>query len=162
MCKGLNNDPQKIAQELDVSFIGSGNNVVEHEIIEEYNKKYVREPLVDPQIEETWVWKDAVEGHRYIMAIDASTGSGEDSAVIEILDIDAIDEDGVPRIEQVLEYQGKVPQDVLADYANKYGRLYGDALCVVDCLGGYGDAGWLPYRCRSEHARSWGSVQRLL
>ena len=140
MCKGLNNDPQKISQELDVSFIGSGNNVVEHEIIEEYNKKYVREPLVDPQIEETWVWKDVVEGHRYIMAIDASTGSGEDSAVIEILDIDAIDEDGVPRIEQVLEYQGKVPQDVLADYANKYGRLYGDALCVVDCLGGYGDA----------------------
>lgn len=140
MCKGLNNDPQKIAQELDVSFIGSGNNVVEYEIIEEYNLKYVQEPLVDPQIQEAWFFKDVIEDHRYIMAIDASTGSGEDSATIEILDIDAINEFGIPCIEQVMEYQGKVKQDILADYANKYGRIYGNALCVVDCLGGYGDA----------------------
>ena len=34
MCQQFNNDSQKIAQELDVSFLGSASNVVEPEFIE--------------------------------------------------------------------------------------------------------------------------------
>lgn len=140
MCLSLNNDEQKIAQELDVSFIGSGNNVVPFESIDYYNKHYVEEPLQDKLVPEAWKWRDFIPGHRYVMGVDASTGSGEDSAVIEIVDLDGVDENGRPAYEQVFEFQGKASQDVLGDLAYEYGAMYGFPTCVVDCLGGYGDA----------------------
>lgn len=71
MCKSFNNDSMKIAQELDVSFMGSSDNVVAPEFIEQQNKLNVREPLEDfkdPLVEETWFWKKPIEGHRYICA----------------------------------------------------------------------------------------------
>ena len=71
MCKSFNNDSMKIAQELDVSFLGSSNNVVQPEIIEMQNTLNVREPLTDfrdPFVEETWFWKKPIDGHRYLLS----------------------------------------------------------------------------------------------
>lgn len=71
MCKSFNNDSMKIAQELDVSFMGSANNVVAPEFIEMQRTLNVREPLEDmkdPMVKETWFWKAPIEGHRYICA----------------------------------------------------------------------------------------------
>ena len=71
MCKSFNNDPMKIAQELDVSFMGSANNVVAPEFIEMQETLNVREPLEDlkdPMNDDTWFWKAPIEGHRYICA----------------------------------------------------------------------------------------------
>ena len=71
MCKSFNNDTMKIAQELDVSFMGSANNVVGPEFIEMQQTLNVRDPLdnmKDPLVEETWFWKKPIEGHRYICA----------------------------------------------------------------------------------------------
>lgn len=69
MCQSFNNDRVKIAQELDVSFAGSSDNVVDPEYIEMHEKLNVREPLDDmrdPLVDETWFWKPPIEGHRYI------------------------------------------------------------------------------------------------
>lgn len=71
MCKSFNNDPMKIAQELDVSFMGSANNVVAPEFIDMHSTLNVREPLEDlkdPMNDDTWFWKPPIEGHRYICA----------------------------------------------------------------------------------------------
>lgn len=71
MCKSFNNDSMRIAQELDVSFMGSSDNVVSAEYIEEQNKLNVREPLEDfrdPLVEETWFWKKPIDGHRYVLS----------------------------------------------------------------------------------------------
>lgn len=71
MCMSFNNDSMKIAQELDVSFMGSSNNVVQPEVIEMQEKLNVREPLTDfkdPFIEETWFWKKPIDGHRYLIS----------------------------------------------------------------------------------------------
>lgn len=141
MCQQFNNDSQKIAQELDVSFLGSASNVVEPEFIEMQEKLNVRDPLyVDPMVEETWIWKEPIQGHRYIMGIDNSRGDAADRTAIEILDIDGIDDDGTPCLEQVLEYHGKMTGDDVGELAYKYGKMYGDAFCVVECIGGVGDA----------------------
>jgi hypothetical protein len=51
-----------------------------------------------------------------------------------------IDDDGTPCLEQVLEYHGKMTGDVIGELAYKYGMMYGEAFCVVDCIGGTGDA----------------------
>lgn len=71
MKQSFNNDSMKIAQELDVSFMGSANNVVDPKSIEQQEQFNVREPLTDfkdPLVEETWFWKPPIEGHRYICA----------------------------------------------------------------------------------------------
>ena len=146
MCQQFNNDEQKIAQELDVSFLGSASNVVEPEFIEMQETLNVRTPLSKSEdddmfhLEDTWVWKKPIPGHRYIMPIDASRGDSDDRSAIEILDIDAIDENGLPCIEQVLEYNGKITGDNLGEIAYWYGMWYNEAFAIVECIGGYGDA----------------------
>lgn len=149
MCESLNNDSQKIAQELDVSFLGSSNNVVDPEYIEFQLKNNVRPPLEnmkDPFVEETWFWKPPIEGHRYICACDMARGDSQDATAIEMIDIDGIDENGMPCIEQVMEYNGKRYGDDVGEMINNYGRMYGNALVVVDCIGGTGDATVLTLR----------------
>ena len=110
MCKSFNNDTMKIAQELDVSFMGSANNVVGPEFIEMQQTLNVRDPLdnmKDPLVEETWFWKKPIEGHRYICGVDPSRGDAGDRTAIEMIDMDGVDENGFPIVEQVMEYLGK-------------------------------------------------------
>ena len=143
MCKQFNNDSMKIAQELDVSFMGSADNVVAPEYIEMQEKLNTREPLADyadPLVEETWFWKKPIEGHRYILACDPSRGVSADRTAIEIIDMDGRDENGLPIIEQVGEYVGKKLGDDIGALCYQYATMYNDAFIVVDCTGGQGDA----------------------
>lgn len=145
ICKSLNNDSQMIAQEVEVSFLGSADNVIPVETIEyhmEHNVVILPEDwhLRDVYVKETWIWKDPIPGHRYVCACDISSGSGEDRTAIEIFDIDAIDENGFPYFEQVLEYYGKKTADEIGEILNNYGKVYNDALVVVEDIGGYGSA----------------------
>lgn len=143
MCQSFNNDSQKIAQELDVSFAGSANNVVDQEYIDIQNIYNVRKPLddfKDPLIEETWFWKEPILGHRYICACDPSRGVSEDNTAIEIIDMDGRDENGMPIIEQVAEYLGKRLGDDIGGIVYQYATMYNNAYVVIDCTGGCGDA----------------------
>lgn len=143
MCKQFNNDEMKIAQELDVSFMGSADNVVGPQYIEMQEKLNVREPLedfVDPLVSETWFWKKPIDGHRYIVSVDPSRGTSADRTAIEIIDMDGRDENGMPIIEQVAEYIGKKLGDDIGAMTYQYAMMYNEAFVVVDATGGQGDA----------------------
>lgn len=141
MCERYNHDKQKISQELDVSFLGSAGTVIDEELIKEYEEKFTDDPIYyDNYHREAWIFKEPIEGHRYVAGIDVSTGSGDDSSVIQIMDIDAIDDNGTPCVEQVFEYQGKLQGDILGELADKYCRFYGNAFTIIDCIGSSGDA----------------------
>lgn len=143
MCQQFNNDKQKIAQELDVSFLGSDSTVLDQEIIEMQRTKNVREPnseLRDYANDDIYIWKAPIEGHKYIMAIDNSRGSSDDATALEIIDVDGIDEDGLPCVEQVMEYNGKMTGDLIGEMAYQYGLIYNNAYIVVEDIGGYGSA----------------------
>ncbi len=130
MCRGMNNDAKMIAQELDVSFIGSGGNVINEEHIEFHEKNNVKQPKYTSGLEqETWIWEEPQEGHQYIMGVDVSRGDGEDSSTIIVIDFTTM--------EQVMEYQGKIQPDLLAQVVEEYGNLY-KAYTVVDVTGGMG------------------------
>ncbi len=130
MCMGMNNDSRMIAQELDVSFIGSGGNVITEEYIEFHEKNNVMEPKITMGLEnEIWIWEEPQEGHQYIMGVDVSRGDGEDSSTIVVVDFTTM--------EQVMEYQGKIQPDLLAQIVEEYGELY-EAYTVVDVTGGMG------------------------
>jgi len=143
MCKGFNNDSMKIAQELDVSFKGSNDNVVAPEFIEMQETLNVREPLqdfADPLVEETWFWKKPIDGHRYILSCDCSRGTSADRTAIEVIDMDGRDENGLPIIEQVAEYLGKKLGDDIGALCFQYATMYNDAFTVFDATGGQSDA----------------------
>lgn len=146
MCATFNQDQMLIDQELNVSFLGSSDNVVPVDTIEaqrDQNNVEITEdwPYCDPMIKETWIWKPPIEGHRYILGCDNSSGSAEDFTAIQILDLDAIDENtGTPYIDQVLEYNGKITGEIAGAMINQYAHTYNDAMVVVEDIGGYGSA----------------------
>jgi hypothetical protein len=123
-------DAKKIAQELDVSFIGSGGNVIDDEYITYHEENYVTDPNFASEIEKSmWIWKEPEVGHKYIMGVDVSRGDGKDSSTIVILDFE--------NLEQVAEFKYKLPPDILAEIVYKYGNMY-NAYTVIDITGGMG------------------------
>ena len=125
-------DPKKIAQELDVSFIGSGGNVIDDEHITYHEQHNVIQPKFSAELEKAmWIWKEPEMGHKYILGADVSRGDGKDSSTIVILDFE--------NLEQVAEFQYKLPPDILAEIIYKYGNMY-NAYTIVDITGGMGVA----------------------
>ena len=137
-CEKYRQDTVKIAQELDLSFEGSAAMVVENHILEKYEKDCQGiKPVCwyDFTIEGSGfitgretsflIWEKPKEKTNYIIAADVGRGDGSDYSTIQILDAD--------RLEQVAEYQGKVPPDVFAKVIDKVGREYNNAFVAVEC-----------------------------
>jgi len=130
MCRLLNNDKRKISQELDVSFLGSGGNVIDGKYISHHENVNVCEPKWKAGLgNKIWIWEEPVVGHEYILSSDVSRGDGDDSSTFVVIDITTMD--------MVVEFIDKVPPDKLATILYEYGTLY-NALIVVDMTGGMG------------------------
>ena len=92
------------------------------------------------------VYNFETETHNYLTNktivhnCDGSSGSGEDYTAIQIIDVDGIDDNGLPCFEQVLEYNGKIYGNDAGQLIDRYARIYNNALVVTECIGGYGDA----------------------
>ena len=144
MCKSFNNDSQKIAQELEVSFLGSAGNVLDTSVIEAQRLQNVVQitddwPLKYPLDKDLWIWEPYIPGHRYIIAADVSSGSSDDATAIEVIDCDAVDENGIPYYGQSAEYSGMKNGEEVAEILFNLGMEYGCGLIVVDCIGGWGE-----------------------
>ena len=131
MVKKLKFDRRKVAQELECNFLGSGDNVFDSELMQNISKNQLREPIAKMMGGSLWIFKEPENGHKYVMGVDVSRGDSEDFSCIQIIDFDTR--------EQVLEYVGKVPPDITAEIAYKWGSMY-LAYCVIDLTGGMGVA----------------------
>ena len=129
MVKKLKYDRRKVAQELECNFLGSGDNVFDSELMQNISKNQLRDPQAKLMGNSLWIFKEPVNGHKYVMGVDVSRGDSEDFSSIEIIDFDDR--------EQVFEYVGKIPPDILAEIAYKWGTMY-NAYCVIDITGGMG------------------------
>lgn len=84
------------------------------------------------------VWRKPVRGdkyedkpaHRYVIAVDVSSGGSTDYSGIQVFDVDSF--------EQVAEWQGKLDPDLVAVEAYRLGRIYNNALVVPEVTGGWG------------------------
>jgi hypothetical protein len=79
------------------------------------------------------IWREPVDGREYIMGIDCSAGLGgdNDNSVIQV--IDAV------TCEQVCEfYSNLCPPYNFSQIVSQVGRLYNNAMIVVEDNGGYG------------------------
>ena len=131
MVKKLKYDKRKVSQELECNFLGSGDNVFDSKLMQKIKENMIKEPQNKMMGNSLWIWKEPVIGHKYIMGVDVSRGDSEDFSSIIVIDFD--------EREQVLEYIGKIPPDVLAEVAYKWGNMY-SAFIVVDITGGMGIA----------------------
>lgn len=129
MVKKLKFDKRKVSQELECNFLGSGDNVFDPKLMQSIHQNFIKEPENKLMGGSLWIWKEPVENHKYIMGVDVARGDSEDSTSIIIIDFD--------EREQVLEYLGKIPPDVAAEVAYKWGMMY-NAFIVVDITGGMG------------------------
>lgn len=129
MVKKLKYDKRKVSQELECNFLGSGDNVFDSSLMEKIRTSMLKEPDGKMMSGSFWIWKEPVVGHKYIMGVDVSRGDSEDFTTIQIIDFD--------EREQVAEYLGKIPPDVAAEIAFKWGTMY-NAFIVVDITGGMG------------------------
>ena len=129
MVKKLKYDKRKINQELNCEFLGSGDNVFDNKDLEYIKNNLLTEPPSKMMGNSLWIWKEPVEGHKYVMGVDVSRGDSEDFSSIQIIDFD--------EREQVFEYVGKIPPDALAEIAYKWAVMY-NSFIVVDITGGMG------------------------
>ena len=129
MVKKLKYDKRKVSQELECSFLGSGDNVFDSKLLQKINESTIRPPQNKMMGNSLWIWKEPVVGHKYVMGIDVSRGDSEDYSSFEIIDFD--------EREQVAEYLGKVPPDIMAEIAFKWANMY-SAFVVIDITGGMG------------------------
>ena len=131
MVKKLKYDKRKVSQELECNFLGSGDNVFDSKMLQTIRENMVKDPQNKMMGNSLWIWKEPIVGHKYIRGVDVSRGDSEDFSTIQIIDFD--------EREQVLEYIGKIPPDVLAEIAYKWGSMY-SAYIVIDITGGMGIA----------------------
>lgn len=129
MVKKLKYDKRKVSQELECNFLGSGDNVFDSKQLQDIHRNMLKEPVNKMMGGALWIWKEPIQEHKYIMGVDVSRGDSEDFTSMIIIDFD--------EREQVLEYIGKIPPDVAAEIAYKWGMMY-NAFIVIDITGGMG------------------------
>lgn len=99
-CKLFDNDPRKIAQELELKFLPSEGSFFDPETIEKVQGS-VEEPMERLKVFNGEIWKFAnpFPKRYYIMGVDTAPEHGEDRSAITVWDYETM--------EQVCEYQGK-------------------------------------------------------
>ena len=151
--KTANNDMRKIAQELLCSFLGSGDNFIAEIYLKDIEENYIKTPISEEYTDKNmWIWCDPEELAQYLMAIDVSSGHGDDYSTINFLKIEPITLEKIikkhgrkkkikvrtHKATQVAEYYGKVTPQELGQIAFIFGKKYNNAYAIVDVTGGRG------------------------
>jgi hypothetical protein len=129
MVKKLKYDKRKVSQELECNFLGSGDNVFDSKVLQKIRENFIREPQNKMMSNSLWIWNEPVMGHKYVMGVDVSRGDSEDFSTFQIIDFDTR--------EQVAEFVGKLPPDIMAEICYKWANMY-SAFVVIDITGGMG------------------------
>lgn len=132
MCREYKYDSHKINQELRGDFLGSGSNFIINEDIKFYEDNHQTLPIRTELDENIWIFDEPEKDASYVMCVDVSSGTSEDSSSIVMLK----NENNL--LTQVMEFQGKVSPDILGEICFRFGVKYNNAYAVVDITGGIG------------------------
>lgn len=120
-------DARGVAQELLCSFEGSSLTFFSQTSID-----YVRNLSFPPIVFtgpggkglDLQIWKNAEEGHQYVLSADVARGDAEDYSAFHVFDI--------TKSEVVAEYLGKIPPDRFGEWLIEVGKKYNMALIVAE------------------------------
>jgi hypothetical protein len=121
-------------QEYDAEFIGSGNTVIDADLIEFYASFIANQDINSPQYSDTiektgfdgnvWVWEHPDFRTNYMVVADVARGDGSDFSAFHIIDLETN--------AQVVEYKGKIGTTEYGHMLVEWATRYKDALLVVE------------------------------
>jgi hypothetical protein len=118
-------DPRMAAQECDCDFSTSGDIVFYPELIDFYEKTYIKDPMERRGADQNlWVWESPDYTRDYVVVADVARGDGKDYSACHVID--------VANNVQVAEYKGQLG-------TKEYGHLlvglateYNEAMLVIE------------------------------
>jgi len=113
-----------IAQELECSFLASGETVIHPDDIERIMAK-VTDPKHRTGFDRNlWIWEENLPGNKYLLVADVARGDGKDFSVFHIVKLETM--------EVVAEYKGKPNLEMFAQLLFSTANEYGQCLMVVE------------------------------
>jgi hypothetical protein len=113
------------AQECDCDFVGSGDTVIDPELLMWYKDTYVMEPVEKTGFDGNyWKWEHPNYNRNYMVVADVARGDGSDYSTFQVIDI----EDS----SQVAEYRGKIETKDFGNFLTAVATEWNNALLVVE------------------------------
>jgi hypothetical protein len=120
-----NMSPREFAQEYDCDFLGSGNSVVEPDILSFYEETYIQEPVERRFMGgDFWIWQYPDYSKQYLVCADVARGDGSDYSAFHVID--------ATTCEQVAEYKSQVDTRTYGNMLVSVAAEYNNALLVVE------------------------------
>jgi len=114
-----------VSHNCDCSFISSGNNVIEGDVLQWYDQNTVLDPIEERGFDKNlWIWKRPDYTRNYVVVADVARGDGGDYSACHVIDIETV--------EQVAEYKGKIGTKEYGNFLVNLATEYNDALLVIE------------------------------
>jgi len=120
-----NMSPREFAQEYDCDFLGSGNSVVEPDLLSFYEETFIQEPVERRFMGgDFWIWQYPDYSRSYIVCADVARGDGSDYSAFHVIDVEAC--------EQVAEYKSQIGTREFGNMLVAVASEYNNALLVPE------------------------------
>jgi hypothetical protein len=117
--------PREFAQEYDCDFLGSGNSVVDPDILSFYEETFIQEPIERRFMGgDFWIWAYPDYSKQYIICADVARGDSSDYSAFHVID--------ATTCEQVAEYKSQVDTRTYGNMLVSVATEYNNALLVVE------------------------------
>ena len=119
---------REFRQEFEAEFLGSGNTVIDADLIKFYMETFKQDPqLTKGPGGDVWVWEQPNYNKSYLVSVDVARGENSetgDYSTIHVLD--------ATTCTQVAEYKGRIPTSDLGHLAVSLATEYNDALLIIE------------------------------
>ena len=113
------------AQECDTEFATSGNSVVLPDILNFYQKEYIKEPIAREGLDKAlWIWEFPDLMKYYMIVADVARGDGADYSTYHVIDVDSMT--------QVAEYKSQCDTRFFANELIAIATRYNRGLLVIE------------------------------
>ena len=113
-----------IAQELECSFLASGESVIHPDDIGRLEQGACEPKYKTGFDRNLWIWEEYQGENSYLLVADVARGDGKDFSVFNIIKLETM--------EVIGEYQGKPSLEAFAALLNTTGREFGNGMVVVE------------------------------
>lgn len=122
--KSSNMSSKEIAQELECSFLSSGETVISAEKIAQLEASVYDPQNMSFDDRGLHIWFEPSKYTSYMISADVARGDGKDYSAFHVFDISTMS--------QVAEYLGRIPPNMYAARLCDIGKQYNNALLVIE------------------------------
>lgn len=115
---------REFAQEYELSFLASGDSVIEPSHLERIFKG-LKDPIAKGGYGgNMWIWERHNPTYNYLVVSDVARGDGADFSTVHVINIETF--------EQVVEFKSKIEYEIFSKVLYDIGIEYGNAMIVVE------------------------------